>query len=272
MKAIKFVLTVGMGIALSSSTLLAAGKKIAMEGSTTVLPIAQAAAEKFMEINKDVDISVSGGGSGVGAASVIDGTCDIGNMSRPMKSQEIQKAVGRGIDPKAYVVAMDGIAVVVNPSNPVNALTKKEIKDIYTGKISNWSKVGGEDKKIVVVSRDSASGTYEAFGSLALGGAKVRKDALIQASNQAVANTVTTTPGAIGYCGIGYVTEKIKAVPVDGITATKTTVLSGKYPYSRPLFMYTNGEARGAIKDLIDFILSKEGQQIVETEGFVPLK
>src|SRR3989339_391193 len=140
MEATKFVLAAVLGLTLLSGSIFAAGKKIVVEVSTTVLPIAQAAAEKFMDMNPEANITVRGGGSGVGVAS--------------MKDTEVQKAIGRGVEPKAYVVAMDGIAVIVNPSNPVNALTKKIVKDIYTGKISNWSKAGGLDLKIVVVSRD----------------------------------------------------------------------------------------------------------------------
>jgi len=241
-------------------------------GSTTVLPIAQKAAEVFMNSNQNADISVRGGGSGVGIASIIDGTCDIGDASRSIKEAELDNAVARGRHPKANVVAMDGICVIVNNSNGIDALTLKQIKDIFTGKISNWKQVGGPDGKIVVVSRDSSSGTFEAFGELALKKEKVRPDALMQASNQAVATTVTGTPGAIGYVGLGYVSKSVKALVVDGVTASKETVLSGKYPIARPLFMYTNGAPKGLVKEFIDFILSKEGQQLVEDEGFVGLQ
>ncbi|MHB9154841.1 MAG: phosphate ABC transporter substrate-binding protein [Endomicrobiales bacterium] len=250
----------------------AAGNKIVIEGSTTVLPIAQAAAEEFMNNTPDVDINVRGGGSGVGITSIIEGTCDIADSSRPIKDAELQKAAGRGKNIKANVVAMDGIAVIVNPANPVSALTKKQVQDIYTGKISNWSNLGGKNGKIVVISRDSASGTFEAFAELALDGRKVRPDALMQASNQAIATTVSKTPGGIGYVGLGYIMPSVKAVPIDGVAASKQTVLSGKYPYARPLFMYTNGQPAGKIRDFIDYVLSKEGQKLVEEEGFIGLK
>jgi len=253
---------------------MAAGKsgKIVIEGSTTVLPIAQKAAEEFMNNDASTDINVRGGGSGVGITSIIEGNCDIADSSRPIKDAELAKAAGKGRDIKANVIAMDGIAVIVNPQNSVSALTKKQVMDIFTGSISNWSKLGGSNDKIVVVSRDSASGTFEAFGTLALAGKKVRSDALMQASNQAVATIVSKTPGAIGYVGIGYITEAVKAVPVEGISASKISVLTGTYPYSRPLFMYTNGAPKGKIKEFVDFILSKDGQKIVEEEGFVGLK
>lgn len=271
-RTVTMVLAGIVALAAGAGMTYAAGKKIVLEGSTTVLPIAQAAAEEFMNTHADVSINVRGGGSGVGITSLIEGTCDIADASRAMKDAELQKAARRGKDPKAYVIAMDGIAVIVNPANPVNGLTKKQVQDIYTGRISNWTEAGGGNAKIVVISRDSASGTFEAFSTLALNGKKVRSDALMQASNQTITGTVAKTPGAIGYVGIGYVTNAVKAVPVDGITATKQTVLSGKYPYSRPLFMYTNGPAKGAIKDFIDYLLGPDGQKLVETEGFVGLK
>lgn len=255
------VLSVVSGYAFAKSS-------ITIKGSTTVLPIAQACAEAYMEKNSDADISVQGGGSGVGIASIIDGTADIGDASRPIKDKELDKAVSGGVTPKAHVVAMDGIAVIVHPSNSINALTRSQIKDIYTGKTSKWA--DGSD--IVVVSRDSASGTFEAFNSLALNNAKVRPDALLQASNKAVATTVSKTPGAIGYVGLGYVTGEVKAITVDGVEASKETVLSSEYPLSRPLFMYTNGAPSGEIKDFIDFVKSREGQAIAEESGYVGLR
>jgi phosphate transport system substrate-binding protein len=247
-------------------------EKIVVAGSTTVLPIAQKAAEVFMNSNPGADISVRGGGSGVGIASLIDKTCDIADASRAMKDTEYEKAASNGVEAKANVIAMDGICVIVHPSNNIGAMTKKQIKDIFTGKISNWKEVGGSDEKIVVISRDSSSGTFEAFGELVLKGEKVRPDALLQASNQAVASTVSRTSGAIGYVGLGYVSSSVKAVDVDGVKASKETVLTGKYSIGRPLFMYTNGAPKGLAKQFIDFILSQEGQKLVEEEGFVGLK
>jgi phosphate transport system substrate-binding protein len=247
-------------------------EKIVIEGSTTVLPVAQKAAEVFMDNNPGTDISVRGGGSGVGIASLIDGTCDIGNSSRPVKEAELDKAVANGRSLKANVVAMDGICVIVNPSNNLNDLSKKQIKDIYTGVVSNWKQLGGPDEKIVVISRDSSSGTFEAFGALVLEGAKVRPDALLQASNQMVTSTISRTPGGIGYVGLGYLSQSVKAVNVDGVKPSKDTVLSGKYSIGRPLFMYTNGAPKGLARQFIDYILSAEGQKLVEEEGFVGLK
>jgi len=248
-----------------------AGPEIIISGSTTVLPIAQKTAEVFMSKHPDVKITVRGGGSGVGIAALIDKTCDIANSSRPIKDKEIQTAAGKGVNPKANVIAVDGIAIVVHPSNPLDGLTSQQVKDIYTGKISNWSQLGGPNTKIVVVSRDSASGTFEAFGELALHGEKVRPDALMQASNQAVATTVAQTPGAIGYVGLGYVNSSLKLLSIDGIIPSKQTVLKKQYKYARPLFMYTDGEPKGIIKSYIDFVTGKEGQKIVEEVGFIGL-
>lgn len=255
-----------------TGSVYAAGGDITIKGSTTVLPIAQKTSEVFMDNNPGVNISVQGGGSSIGIASIIDGTADIGDASRPIKEKEIDEAVANGRSPKAHVVAMDGIAVIVHPSNSITALTKQQIKDIYTGVISGWSEAGGSGGKIVVISRDSSSGTFEAFTEKALDKAKTRPDALLQASNQAVAQVVSRTPAAIGYIGLGYITDKVKPVTVNGIECTKATVLSAEYPIARPLFMYTNGDAAGAVKEYLDFVLSAEGQRLVETEGYVGLK
>ncbi len=246
--------------------------KIVVEGSTTVLPIAQKAAEVFMNANPDADISVRGGGSGVGIASLIDGSCDVADASRAIKEAEVDKAVSNGRTPKANVIAMDGICVIVNPSNKIDALSRGQVKDIFTGKISSWSQLGGPDEKIVVISRDSSSGTFEAFGELVLKGDKVRADALLQASNQAVSSSVARTPGAVGYVGLGYVSNDVKVLVIDGVKPSKETVLTFAYPVGRPLFMYTDGAPKGLAKEFIDFILSAEGQKIVEEEGFVGLK
>jgi len=247
-------------------------KTLVLTGSTTVLPIAQLCAEKFMDQHPDVNISVRGGGSGVGIAALIDGTCDIAMASRPMKTKELKSARGKGINPLATVIAKDGIAIIVHPSNPLSEITLAQLKDIYTGKISNWKDVGGKPGKIVVISRDVASGTFEVFKKIVLKGAKTRADALMLASNKAVATTVEKTPGAIGYVGLGYISSKVKALAVDGVEPTKETVVSGKYKLARPLYLYTDGKPTGLAKEFIDFVLSPGGQEIVDKIGFVPVK
>jgi phosphate transport system substrate-binding protein len=272
----KFMLLVlaailGVGLVIGGHA-LAAKKGITIKGSTTVLPIAQACAEAFMNKHHDMDISVQGGGSGVGIASIIDGTCDIGDSSRPIKDKEKAKAKEKGVQVYENVVAMDGIAVIVHPSNPIEGLTKAQIKDIYTGKISKWSEVQGKKGKIVVISRDSSSGTFEAFNHLALDKERVRPDSLLNASNNAVAMTVARTPGAIGYVGLGYLSPKVKALKVNGIEPTKDNVVNGSYILARKLFMYTKGEPEGSVKRFIDFVLSKDGQKLIDKAGFVSVQ
>ncbi len=246
-------------------------EKIVVEGSTTVLPIAQKSAEVYMDKNPGVNISVRGGGSGVGIASLLDKSCNIAASSRPIKDTELDKAVNNGVDATANIIAMDGLAVIVNPANLLSKLTKKQVKDIFTGAVSNWSQLGGKDEKIVVVSRDTSSGTFEAFLTLVLDGGKTRPDALMQASNQAVATTVAGTPGAVGYVGLGFLSSSVKGIEINGVVPSRETVISGKYPITRPLFMYTNGKPQGLVKGYIDFILSDEGQKLFEEEGFVGL-
>jgi len=272
MKRITLILTLTCLILTLMVSISQAGEEqLVVQGSTTVLPIAQAAAEVFMQNNPEVNISVRGGGSGNGIAALIDGICDIADASRPMKVKEILLCQKKGISPVPHIVAMDGIAVIVHPSNPVQGLSMEQIKDIYTGKITNWKELGGKDQKIVVVSRDSSSGTFETFEKIVLKGKKIIPEALAQASNKTVATIVATTKGAIGYVGLGYLSSTVKALPVNGITPEQATVVSGKYPISRPLYMYTNGAPQGIAKDFLEFICSKEGQKIVEKQGFVPL-
>lgn len=266
-----FVSLVLISFLLYGSPIMATETIVVVKGSTTVLPIAQSCAEVFMEENPAISISVQGGGSGVGIASLIDGTCNIATASRPIKEKEIATAQEKGVNPVETVIARDAIVLVVHPSNALAGLTLAEIKAIYTGKVSNWSEVGGADQEIIVVSRDSASGTFETFNELALEGEKVRADALLQASNAAVVTTVANTPGAIGYVGLGYVSKEIKALTVDEVIPSKETVNAGDYPLARSLFMYTDGKPEGAVKKFIDFVLSAEGQKLVEENGYISL-
>ncbi|HNX38454.1 MAG TPA: phosphate ABC transporter substrate-binding protein [Candidatus Cloacimonadota bacterium] len=258
-------------ISLISIPLLAKGRQLTCSGSTTVLPIAQATAEAFMDLHPEVNISVRGGGSGVGIAALQNGTVQIANSSRPMKAKEITQARSKGINPTPYAIALDGIAIVVNDKNPVKNLTIAQIKDIYTGKIKDWSQVGGARLPIVVVSRDVASGTFEVFNEKALSGSKVISSAQLLASNNAVASTVGNTPGAIGYIGLGYLTKDVKLVSVNGTMPSEKTVKDNTYKLSRKLYMYTNGKAAGDVNRYISFIQSAAGQKIVKDQGFVTL-
>jgi len=247
-------------------------ESLTIRGSTTVLPIAQKAAERYMNLHREANISVSGGGSGTGIKALLDGSVDIANASRPMKEKELKIARKRGITPCEHIIAKDGIAVIVHPKNPVSALTKAQIKEIYIGKIKNWADLGGFKKEIVVVSRESTSGTFECFNKIVLKKAKVVPSALLQAANATVVQTVSQTKGAIGYVGIGYLDKRIKAIKVEGVYPTVATVVDGTYPISRPLFMYTNGKPEGLCGMFIDFVLSPKGQKIVQEEGFVAIR
>ncbi|MCS7258886.1 MAG: phosphate ABC transporter substrate-binding protein [candidate division WOR-3 bacterium] len=249
-----------------------AKKTITIAGSTTVLPIAQKCAEAYMDVNPQVNISIRGGGSGVGISALISKTVDIANSSRPIKDKELNTARQKGVNPYGTIIALDGIAIVVNPQNPINEISLKTLKDIYTGKITNWRALGGPDQEIVVISRDVASGTFEVFKEKVLGGEKVRDDALMLASNKAVATTVKDTRGAIGYIGLGYISEDVKVLKVDGVIPNAETVRKGKYKIARPLYMYTNGTPKGIVKDFIDFILSPTGQKLITDVGFISLQ
>ena len=247
--------------------------EISIQGSTTVLPIVQRVAEVYMSKNPDVSLSVSGGGSGVGITALLDGTTDIAMASRQMKDKEKATANKKGMKIKEVEIAMDGIAVIVHPSNSISEMTIDDIKSIYMeGGVSNWSKFGGEDKDIVVVSRDTASGTFEVFEKKVLGGEKVRADALLQASNVAVKNAVAGSEGAIGYMGIGYLGDEVKALLVNGVEPTEANVLSGEYPVARKLYLYIRGDAPDDINAFVNFVLSEDGQRIVREVGYIPLK
>jgi phosphate transport system substrate-binding protein len=247
-------------------------QKLTIQGSTTVLPIAQAAAEAYMDNNPDANITVRGGGSGTGIAALIDGATDIADASRPMKDKEVNQARENGVNPVEHIVALDGIAVIVHPENPMTNISIDNIKKIYTGKLLNWDQVGGGSGSIVVVSRDAASGTFEAFNTLALNDAKMTDGALMLASNLEIARIVAQTPGAIGYVGLGYLSDDVKAIKVEMIDATEETVRDATYPLARPLFMYTRGTPKGLTKDFIDYVMSADGQEIVREAGFVPVK
>jgi phosphate transport system substrate-binding protein len=263
------VLAAVAAMTLALTPMSAQAGQIKMNGSTTVLPVAQKAAEVYMGKHTDVNISVAGTGSGDGIKAIIDGTADIGNSSRDMKDKEVAAAKAKGVTPVKHVVALDCIVPVVNPANPVTDLTPAQLKDIYTGKIKNWKEVGGEDKGIAVVSRDSSSGTFEVWNEKVLDKEKVRPDAQLQASNGAVAQTVAGNKYAIGYVGIGYLNDSLKAVKVDGVVASPETAKDQSYPVSRELYMFTNGEPTGEVKALLDWIKGPEGQKIAEEEGFV---
>ncbi len=253
------------------------------KGSDTLVNVALAWAETYIAQHPDVHISVTGGGSGTGIAAMINGTVDIANASREMKENEIEEAQANGINPVEITVARDAIAVVINPENPVNELTIQQVAAIYTGQITNWSEVGGEDRPIVLTSRESNSGTYVYFLEevVRVGAddeeAVFSPEALLLPSSEVISLEVARNPNAIGYDGLGYVTAEQKVVairPAPGepaVLPSIDTVNDGTYPISRPLYMYTPGEPTGAVRAYLDWILGPEGQEIVRRLGFVPL-
>ncbi len=247
--------------------------KIVIDGSTTVGPISKAFADFYKEGHPNVNITISESGSGNGVKSLMNKACDIANMSRFMKDAEFKSCVDKGIRPVAHVVAFDGLAVIVNPKNPVKALSMQQISDIYTGKISNWKELGGEDAKIVIVSRDTNSGTYETFNELVLKKAPVAKDAEYVGSNGQARTRVNTTKNAIAYVGLGFADDSVKTLSVNGILPNAKSVSSGKYPIARPLFMFTDGYPKMG-SDVYNFVtihLSKEGREIVSDLGYIPV-
>jgi len=249
-------------------------EKINIEGSTTVFPLAQAAAEIYMENHPEKSINVISGGSTTGIKALIEGEVDIAMASRKMKYSEKKAAEANGIDPVEHVIAWDGLTVVVNPENPVDQLTYEQIKGIYDGSISNWAEVGGEDQKIIIQNRDPSSGTYGYFKDEILGDDKFRPDLVSRDSNGAIVQAVTQEDAAIGYIGFAYLDDSVKAVDIDSgngmVEPTSENILSGKYPLARPLHFYTDGQPTGLAADFIGFILSEEGTIIINDVGYFP--
>lgn len=258
---------------LSFSTPSYADSSIVIDGSTTVGPIAKAFAEYYMRQNPGVNITVSESGSGNGAKSLINSVCDIASMSRFMKSTEFEAAVANGITPVAHVVALDGLAVIVHPSNPAKDLSIDQIRDIYAGKITNWKTLGGPNKKIIMISRDTNSGTYETFNKLVMRKTKIASGAEYVGSNGAVRQRVQSTATAIGYVGVGFVDRTVKAVKVDGIYPEMSTIRSGQYPIARPLYMFTNGypSLGSDVYRFVTLHLTEDGQEMIEAIGFIPV-
>jgi phosphate transport system substrate-binding protein len=245
-----------------------AGNKtqLTVNGSTTILPIAEVAAEMFHEQHPSLSVLVSGVGSSAGIESVTKGTCDIGTSSRELTPQE--KTLGLVDTP----VAFDAIAVIVNPANPVKALTKKQAADIFEGKIINWKQVGGPDEPIGLVNRDEASGTRDAFSKIVLGGAAFDPKAAVLPGTGQVRAVVADSVTAVGYISLGFVDKSVKAVAIDGIAPTEKTVADGTYPVSRVLHFFTKGKPSGLAKEYTDFVLSSAVQtKVVRDAGFLPV-
>ncbi len=279
----KILLVLIVSIFVTSTLAAPAKNSIQIKGSDTMVNLGQTWAEKYMEKNPGDFIAITGGGSGTGFSSLISGTCDIAMSSRNIKEKEIALAKQKGINPNEIKVALDGLAVVVNPANSVTKLTLDQLAGIFTGKISTWKEVDGKDGKIVILSREVNSGTHVYFKEHVLrkndpnSKEEFAPGALMLSSSQAIADEVAQNSSAIGYYGMGYISSKQKPIMVakdekaEYEAPTIENVINGKYPISRPLFLYTNAEPQGLVKKFIDFCLSKEGQDIVLKTDFVPI-
>ncbi len=248
-------------------------EQIIVNGSTTLLPIAEEAKEGFEKANPGTSVLVSGMGSSAGIEAALAGTADIGTSSRDLKEEE----EGKGLVDTP--IAFDGIAVIVNPSNPVDGLTSEQLRDIFAGRITNWKQVGGEDRDIDLVNRDEASGTREAFKKIVMGDdAKFDPSAVVLPGTGQVRDVVARSNGAIGYISVGFVEPRfsameVKALSIDGVTPTEKTVASRKYPIGRTLHMFTKGQPSGLAKRFIDYVLTDEVQNgVVMDAGFIPVK
>lgn len=266
--------TVLSAVLISAVALSAVAEdNIVIDGSTTVGPIAKAFAEYFMSAHPDVNITVSESGSGNGAKSLVNAVCDVAAMSRPMKDNEFLASAEKKIQPVAHVVALDGLPILVHPKNPVGSLTVDQIRKIYTGEITNWKQVGGPNMGIVVITRDTNSGTYETFEKLVMDKQKITDKAEYVGSNGAIRQRVQSTPSAIGYAGLGFVDKTVKALKVNGVYPSAATVRTGEYPVARPLFMYTDGYPKlgSSVHQFVTIHLTEDGQEIVEQIGFIPV-
>ena len=263
-------------IALSLLSLSANAQRI--KGSDTVLPVAQQTAERFMNQHPDARVTVTGGGTGVGISALMDNTTDIAMASRPIKFSEKMKTKEAGQEVDEVIVAYDALAVVVHPSNPVKQLTRQQLEDIFRGKITNWKQVGGDDRKIVVYSRETSSGTYEFFKESVLKHRNYMPAVLSMPATGAIIQSVSQTPGAIGYVGLAYLNPEVKALAVsyDGggsyVAPTFDNARSKSYPIVRPLYFYYTKSNEAAVRPLIDYLTSDEGQAMVASIGFIPIR
>lgn len=252
-------------------------QKVTIKGSDTVLPLAQKEAEVYMKMNKSASISVTGGGSGVGIAALMDGSTDIAMSSRSLKMEEKMKL---NASKKAFnetAIGWDALAVIVNPSNKVGKLTRQQLEDIFTGKVTNWNQVGGADLKIVVYSRESSSGTYEFFKEHVMAKKNFANNVLSMPATGAIIQSVSQTKGAIGYVGLAYIEKKVKTIAVSFengkfVQASVINAHNGTYPIVRPLYFYSLKTSDKLISPFVKFILSAKGQTIVKEVGYIPVK
>lgn len=261
--------------AISLISLITSAQRI--KGSDTVLPVAQQTAEHFINLNPSVRVTVTGGGTGVGISALMDKTTDIAMASRPIKFSEKMKFKGTGETIDEVVIAYDALAVIIHPSNPVKQLTRKQLEDVFRGKITNWKELGGGNREIVVYSRETSSGTYEFFKESVLKNKNYMPGSLSMPATGAITQSVSQTKGAIGYVGLAYVSPRVKpiAVSYDGIHYAAPTVenaINKTYPIVRPLYYYYNAKNKKQVSPLLEFILSSEGQKIIKKSGYIPVK
>jgi phosphate transport system substrate-binding protein len=238
-----------------------AGAGIILAGSTSVQPFAEILAEDYMKLYPDVSIDVQGGGSAAGIMAASSGTADIGMSSRALAGDELKLWW--------VEIARDGLAVIVNPKNPLASLTLAQVRDIYAGTVTNWSLLGGTRGAIHVVAREDGSGTRASFESMIMGKTSITPRAIIQDSNGAVRQVVADDPGAIGFVSLGLVDTSVKALALDGTAATRDNVINGSYGLSRPFLFLARSEPVGKVKQFVDFVLSDAGKKILDTEGLV---
>ncbi len=248
-----------------------------IKGSDTVLPIAQQTAEKFMAQNSNARVTVTGGGTGVGISALLDETTDIAMASRAIKFSEKMKVKAAGKNVKEVIIAYDALAVVVNPSNPIRRLTREQLEGIFRGKITNWKEVGGDDRKIVVYSRETSSGTYEFFKESVLKNKNYMSGSLSMPATGAIIQSVSQTKGAIGYVGLAYLSPHVKAINVsyDGThyaSPSMKTAINKTYPIVRPLYYYYDVKKEEQVSPLMHYILSPTGQEIIKKGGYIPVK
>lgn len=278
MKTRIYTIALLLTVIITTAAFAPAGLLLKIKGSDTVLPLSQKLAETYMNLHSEAKITVMGGGSGVGIAAFLDGTTDIAMASRKIKMSEKMKLQDAGKAYKETIIAYDALSVIVNPANKVKQLTREQLEGIFTGKITNWKEVGGDDEKIVAYSRESSSGTYEFFKESVLSNKNYGSAILMMPATGAIVQSVSQTKGAIGYIGFAYLEKTVHALKVSydkGASYIEPTVANaknGSYPIVRPLFYYTLTKDAARVKPFIDYILSADGQKVVSEVGYITVK